>query len=136
MHDLERLKIVTRKNFANPEYNLNRHFEVKFNEYLENPFSAKGEELSDDQYDEQFFNLLGLLRESNDILKECKIGNMGEGRISKDNFDFIRMEVGAKVSMLVKGFLRHKLNHSRNSKIIKDVICLSLMPRNRRYRMN
>lgn len=125
MNNLERLKIVSHSGFDNVQYIINSTFELKLNEYLEKPFRKDGEKLRPDQYDAEFFNLLALLRESNDILKECKLGRV-EGGLTKENFDFIRLPIGYKISILIKGYLNYKRRH-KNTKIIRDVLCLSLM---------
>jgi hypothetical protein len=54
------------------------------NYYIENPFSMMGEEFPQGQaLDKEFFNLLGLLNEDNDILRECRIGRLRGGRLTK-----------------------------------------------------
>jgi hypothetical protein len=66
MKKLLDLRIVTRSGFDNPLYRLNNIFEGKLNDYIENPFRITGEEIPPDQFiDKDFFNLLGLLQESN-----------------------------------------------------------------------
>lgn len=134
MANLEKLKIVTRAGFENPLYTLNATFEHRLNHYIENPFLLQGEDLPPDQpAHRDFFNLLGLLRESNDILRECRIGRLGT-QLSKENFDFLRLPLGYKISILIKGFLAFK-RRSRNHKILRDVLCLSLVAPGRRYKM-
>lgn len=79
--------------------------------------------------------MLGLLRENNEILRECKIGRLGNGNLSKENFDFLRLPLGYKISILIKGFLVYK-RKNRNHKILRDVLCLSLIQPNRKYKMS
>ena len=70
MKKLLDLRIVTRSGFDNPLYRINNIFEGKLNDYIENPFRITGEEIPQDQFvDKDFFNLLGLLQESNQILR-------------------------------------------------------------------
>lgn len=76
MVNLEKLRIVTRSGFENPLYTLDHNFESKLNDYIENPFKINGEELKQGDDSREFFNLLGLLRENNEILRECRIGNI------------------------------------------------------------
>jgi hypothetical protein len=84
----------------------------------------------------EFFNLLGLLRdEKNEILKECKIVKLGDGGLTRENFDFLRLPLGYKISILIKGFLAYK-RRSKNYKILRDVLCLSLALPGRRYPMS
>jgi hypothetical protein len=90
MNNLERLRIVTRSGFENPHYTLDQHFESKLNDYIENPYRINGEDIPADQAtSKEFFNLLGLLRkdneqrENNEILRECRIGKISDGRLSK-----------------------------------------------------
>jgi hypothetical protein len=44
------------------------------------------------------------------------------------------LPLGYKISILIKGYLAFK-RRSRNHKILKDVLCLSLALPGRRYRM-
>ena len=105
------------------------------NHFIENPIILNGEELPQDQsINKEYFNLLGLLRESNEILRECRIGKLGNGRLTKENFDFLRLPLGYKISILVKGFLMYK-RRSKNYKILRDILCLSLMHPGRRYKI-
>lgn len=76
MANLEKLRIVTRSGFENPLYTLDHNFETKLNDYIESPFKINGEDLKHEEDSKEFFNLLGLLRENNEILRECRIGNI------------------------------------------------------------
>jgi len=45
------------------------------------------------------------------------------------------MPIGYKISILIKGYLRYKLK-AKKTKIIRDILCLSLMPLGRKFPFN
>jgi hypothetical protein len=55
-------------------------------------------------------------------------------RLTRENFDFLRLPLGYKISILIKGFLAYK-RRNKNHKILRDVLCLSLVQPGRRYKM-
>lgn len=85
---------------------------------------------------DDFFNLLSLLRQDNEILRECKIGNMRQQQnMTRENFEFIRRPIGYKISILIKGYLKLITNKPRRRSILLNILTLSTMNYNNKYRI-
>jgi len=59
-----------------------------------------------------------------------------EASLSRENFDFIRLPIGYKISILIKGFLKSKKNLRERRITLKNILCLSEMDCNNRYKMS
>ena len=55
--------------------------------------------------------------------------------LTKNNFDFIRLPIGYKISILIKGYLRHKKQQGEELKfVLKKILALSEEDcRNKKY---
>lgn len=58
-----------------------------------------------------------------------------QANISKQNFDFIRLPIGYKISILIKGYLKSKRNLKERRITLKNILLLSEMDCNRKYRI-
>jgi hypothetical protein len=55
--------------------------------------------------------------------------------LSKYNFDFIRLPIGYKISILIKGYLKSKKNQADRKKALKNILFLSELDINRQYKI-
>lgn len=118
-------------------YKIDAVFASKLNEFIENPPKYPLDPLpADFKYDEESFNLLNLLTESNEIISSCGLTKLDENNLTKSNFDFIRSPIGYKISILIKGYLKYKKKTGNHKKIIKDILYLCLMKPKQRYKIN
>lgn len=74
--NLDSIKVINRSSFDSLKISLNESFANKLNQFIVTPPKNFGEphHLRNDD----FFNLLRLLTENNDILRHCGIGNMDD----------------------------------------------------------
>lgn len=133
MANLGSIRVVTRNQMDSLRYILNESFAKQLNVFIMNTSKVFGEPVKGSN--DEFFNLLLLLRDNNDILQKCKIGGMGEGRMTKDNFEFIRRPIGDKISILLKGYLKYKSGKQKQS-MLKNILVLSSWEVGNKYRVS
>lgn len=72
--NLDRIKVINRSSFDSLKISLNESFANKLNQFIVTPTKNFGE--PHNLKNDDFFNLLLLLDQNNDIYRHCKIGNM------------------------------------------------------------
>jgi hypothetical protein len=55
--------------------------------------------------------------------------------MTKENFEFIRRPIGYKICILIKGYLKLITNKSKRKNILLNILTLSTMNNNNKYKI-